>query len=79
MEGINFRGVINVLAGQYLCYLAYKIFTNPADPQDSMLLIRTSCVVFLLAGIALIIFGFRRVILDYKAYKNSPPEDEEEA
>lgn len=81
MEGINFHAVINVIAGQYLCYLAYKVYSISDAPENTLWLLRISSIAFVLIGIVLVVFGFRRIILDYKEYKSgtsSLEEDNEE-
>lgn len=70
MEGINFRGVINVLAGQYLFYLAYKMFRNPEIPVESRTLILIFSAIFALCGFGLVIFGIVQIVRTYREYRN---------
>lgn len=84
-DAIDFRGILDVLAGQYLFYLSYKTYLLRSDfPDDSQSLALVGIAALILGGIALLIVGIRRILLSYqqsRASEQSPeaaPLQEEE-
>lgn len=77
-SGMDFWGIIDVVAGQYLLYLAYQTYINRGE-YPSEALAWGAAALFVVGGAGAIIWGVRRIIQAYRAYKeaNAPGQEDE--
>ncbi len=69
-SGMDFWGIIDVVAGQYLLYLAYQTYMNRGE-YPSEALAWGAAALFVIGGIGAIVWGARRIIRAYRAYKEA--------